>query len=391
MDGVHDPIPLLDLQAQHRGIEAELISAITNVVASGRFVLATGVESFESDLAKLCEVRRAVSCNSGTDALWLALHALGIGPGDAVLCPAFSFVATASTVVRLGARPVFADIDPATFNLDPQDAIRRAEGESDLRAIITADLFGRLCELGDLAAFARERGLPIVEDAAQSIGALDEQGARPGSRTTAACFSFYPTKNLGALGDGGGVVTSDPALARRIESLRGHCENGAGVYDTIGINSRLDEIQAVALSVKLRHLESWNAARRELAAHYDALFAARGAATTSQPPETSALGLRTPAPCHAPGRHTYHRYVVRVAASRRAELIERLRGQGIGCEVYYPTGLHQQPALAAFAPSSPLPETLRASQEALAIPLYPEMGFERVERVVEAVTRILER
>jgi dTDP-4-amino-4,6-dideoxygalactose transaminase len=391
MDAARDPIPLLDLQAQHRGIEAELISAITNVVVSGRFVLATGVESFESDLAKLCEARRAVSCNSGTDALWLALRALGIGPGDAVLCPAFSFVATAATVVRLGARPVFADIDPATFNLDPQDAIRRAEGESDLRAIVTADLFGRLCELGDLVAFARERGLPIVEDAAQSIGALDQSGGRPASRTAAACFSFYPTKNLGALGDGGGVVTPDPELAGRIESLRGHGENGEGVYETIGINSRLDEIQAVALSVKLRHLESWNAARRKLAAHYDALFAARGATTTSQPEQASALGLRTPAPCPAPGRHTYHRYVVRVAASRRAELIERLRSQGIGCEVYYPKGLHQQPALAAFAPSSPLPETQRASQEALALPLYPEMGLERVERVVEAVSRILER
>jgi len=390
-------IPMVDLAAPHRALEPELLARFSAVLASGRFVLGEAVVAFESALAELCQVPHAVSCNSGTDALWLALRGLGIGPGDAVLCPAYSFFSTASTIVRLGARPVFADIDPATFNLDPEDAIRRAEGIPNLRAVVVVDLFGRLCELGPLEHYCRERGLPLIEDAAQSIGAVDETGARPAARTRAACFSFYPTKNLGALGDAGCVITGDAGLAERMTRLRGHGEGPPGVYETIGINSRLDELQAVALSVKLDHLESWTRARRRLALHYDAAFREHGACPASEPTGSSRLGLRTPAPCRVPGRHTYHRYVVRVEAERRRGLIDALAAEGIASEIYYARGLHEQPALVAFAPGTsdvpgpPLVETGRATREALALPLYPEMGAETVERIVGVVTRHLRR
>lgn len=394
---VEAPIPMIDLAAAHRALEPELLARFSAVLASGRFVLGDGVAAFESELAELCEAPHAVSCNSGTDALWLALRALGVGPGDAVLCPAYSFFSTASTIVRLGARPVFADIDPASFNLDPEDAIRRAEAVPNLRAVVVVDLFGRLCELGPLEAYCRERGLALVEDAAQSIGAVDETGARPGARTDAACFSFYPTKNLGALGDAGCVISGDPELAERMTRLRGHGEGPPGVYETIGINSRLDELQAVALSVKLGHLEGWTRARRRLALHYDVALAENGACPSSEQAASSRLGLRTPAPCRVPGRHTYHRYVVRVEADRRPGLIEALAAEGIASEIYYTRGLHEQPALAAWAPGAPgspgapLVETRRASEEALALPLYPEMGAEAVERIVGVVTRHLQR
>jgi len=386
-------IPMLDLRAQHAELEEELLEGFSAVIASGRFVLGEPVEAFESSLAKLCDLPHAISCNSGTDALWLALRGLGVGVGDSVLCPAYSFFATAAAIVRVGARPVFADIQPSSFNLDPEDAIRRAEQTENLRAVISVDLFGRICELGPLETYCRDRGIPIIQDSAQSIGALDATARKVGSRASVACFSFYPTKNLGALGDAGGLVTDSPTLARRISQLRVHGESEPGVYSEIGINSRLDALQAVALGVKLQHLDGWTRARRQLAAHYDALFAERGALPASGAPaehfDETSLPLRTPEPCPAPGRHTYHRYVVRIPADRRSELSEALEREGIASAVFYPRGLHQQPALKAYAPPSALVETERACRETLALPLFPELGFERVEHVVAAVTRFL--
>jgi len=387
-------IPMLDLTAQHSEIEEELLEGFAEVIASGRFILGDAVETFESELAKLCDARHAVSCNSGTDALWLALRGLGIGPGDAVLCPAYSFYATAATIARLGATPVFADIDPATLNLDPQDALERAAATPNLRAILTADLFGQICELGPLAQYVSDRDLVMIEDAAQSIGAIDTGGAAVGKRADIACFSFYPTKNLGALGDAGGIVTSNPALRERIASLRVHGENESGHYDELGINSRLDALQASALSIKLRHLERWTRARRERALQYDALFMERGAADSNSQLDAGTLPLTTPAPLAAPGRHTYHRYIVRVEATKRPALIEALAAEEIASEVYYDRGLHQQPALAEFAPNrgqKALLETERASRETLALPLYPELREDQVERVVDVVTRFLRR
>lgn len=383
-------IPMLDLRAQHAALEEELLEGFAAIVASGNFVLGDPVANFEADLARLCGLEHALGCNSGTDALWLALRALGVGPGDAVLCPAYSFYATAATIVRIGARPIFADILPDSLNLDPEDAIRRTESTPNLKAIISVDLFGRICELGPLEAYAASRDIPIVQDAAQSIGALDEDGGRVGSRTRIACFSFYPTKNLGALGDAGGIVTSDARLARKISELRVHGECEPGIYDSIGINSRLDALQAVALGVKLAHLEDWTRARRQLAMHYDALFAERGAARQDQALEAARLPLRTPEPSPAPGVHTYHRYVIRVPADRRAGLSKALEREGIESAVFYPRGLHQQPALAEFAPTEPLVETERACGETLALPLFPELGVDRVELIVAAVARYLE-
>lgn len=384
-------IPMLDLGPQHAALEEELLQGFAAVLASGRFVLGDPVEAFESDLAKLCDIRHALGCNSGTDAIWLALRGLGIGPGDAVLCPAYSFFATAATIVRVGARPIFVDIDPTSLNMDPADAVRRAAGVENLRAVISVDLFGRVCELGPLEAYCRERSIPIIQDAAQSIGALDLEGSKVGARATAACFSFYPTKNLGALGDGGALVTAHAALARRVAQLRVHGESEPGVYSEIGINSRLDSLQAVALSIKLAHLDRWIQERRRWASHYDALFAERGASPGSARLGDGSLPLQTPDPGAGRTRHTYHRYVVRVAEDRRAGLIDALRQEGIASEVYYSRGLHQQPALLAHVPTEPLPETERASRETLALPLFPELGLDRLERVVGTVSRHLAR
>ena len=382
-------IPMIDLAAQHAEIEEELLQGFAEVMASGRFVLGEPVSAFEAELAKLCEIRHAISCNSGTDALWLALRALEIGPGDAVLCPAFSFFATAAAIVRVGATPVFADLDPVTLNLDPEDAIRRAESTPNLRAVLTADLFGRIANLGPLEPWCAERGVPIIEDAAQSIGAVDGDARPVGAHARVACFSFYPTKNLGALGDAGALVTADAPLARRIASLRVHGECEPGVYTALGLNSRMDALQAVALSIKLRHLERWTRARRQWALHYDALFAERGATPADGPIGDGTLPLQTPAPLLEPGRHTSHRYVIRVAAGRRDALAAALADEGIATEIYYARGLHQQPALADFAPSEPLVQTERAAREVLALPLYPELPIESIERVVGVTTRFL--
>ncbi len=384
-------IPMLDLAAQHAEIEEELLEGIAAVLASGRFVLGQSVERYESELAERCGVRHAIACNSGTDALWLSLAALGIGSGDAVLCPAYSFFATAATIVRLGASPVFCDIDPATLNLSPADAIARLGDRDDVRAIVAVDLFGRACELGDLEHVAGARDVPIVADAAQSIEARDATGRRVGERTRVTCLSFYPTKNLGALGDAGAVLTNDTTLARTLAELRVHGESAPGLYSRIGINSRMDAIQAVALAVKLRHLDGWARARSRLASHYDALLLERGAATGATPLDEALLPVRPPVATPDPARHGYHRYVVRVPAACRAGLIRALEDEGIASEIYYRRGLHEQPALARFRPSEPLPEIERACRETLALPLYPEMGLARVERVVDAVARHLKR
>ncbi len=391
---------MLDLRAQHAELQEELLDALSAVLASGQFILGDAVETFESDLAAHCGARFGLGCNSGTDALWLALRGLGIGPGDAVLCPAFSFFATAAAIVRVGARPVFADIHPATFNLEPQDAIRRAEQTPNLRAIISVDLFGRVCELGPLESYCRDRGIHIIQDAAQSIDALDEMGRTIGCQSDVACFSFYPTKNLGALGDAGGLVTDDAELAGLISRLRSHGESEPGLYEELGLNSRMDALQAVGLSVKLRHLEGWTHARRQLAAHYDSLFLEHGAVAADSDAETPAghdltrgakLPVLIPTPSRRRGRQSYHRYVIRVSANRRDELIRTLAQDSIESAVFYARGLHQQPALAEFAPASraPLPETERVCEECLALPIFPELGIDRVERVVAAVKACL--
>jgi len=370
-------VPFLDLVAQDREVGADVRAALAEVLASQAFVLGPHVERFEAAMAAHAGVPHAIGVSSGTDALLLALGALGVGPGVAVLTTPFSFWATASTIVRLGARPLFADIDPVTFNLDPR-AVEAALGTNGERVvgILPVHLFGRLASMEALATLARRHGLWIVEDAAQAVGA--RAGVRcAGAFGRAGCLSFYPSKNLGGLGDGGMVLTGDEALAARVRQERhqGHSATPY-VHASLGLCSRLDAVQAAALGAKLPHLDGWNARRRAIAERYRTLFVEAG------------LGARPGAPLVLPEpageAHVFHQYVVR--ARDREALQAHLAAAGIGAQVYYRMPLHLQPPLAALGlRRGAFPEAERAAAEVLALPIYPELDAGAVEAVVEAV------
>jgi len=367
-----EPIPLIDLAAQHEALASELRQAFERVLASGSFILGPEVSAFEQEIAGYIGVPHALGVSSGTDALLLALMALGIGPGDEVIVPAFSFFATAGCVARLGARPVFADIESDSFNLDLEQAAKRVSPRS--KAIIPVHLYGQLCDPAALRAL----GLPIVEDAAQALGAgRAEQQA--GTLGEFGCFSFFPTKNLGALGDAGLLTTRDAELAKRARLLRAHGAEPKYHHALIGGNFRLDALQAAFLRAKLPSLPAWNAARRANAARYDQLFAA-----AALPDEL----LRTPAELQ-PG-HIYHQYVIRTPP--RAALQAHLREQRIGSEVYYPVPLHLQACFAYLGegPGSH-PRAERAALEALALPIYPELSAAQLERVASIVVDFLRK
>jgi dTDP-4-amino-4,6-dideoxygalactose transaminase len=362
-------VPLFDTQRQYATIQDEVLAAISRVCGSGRYILGPESEGLERDVAAYCGAAHGVACASGSDALLLALMAAGVGPGDEVLVPSFTFFATASAVWRLGARPVFVDIEPATFNICPSrlaDRIGRAA-----KAVIPVHLFGQCADMSPILEVARRHGLVVIEDAAQAIGAEDA-GRRAGSIGDIGCLSFYPTKNLGCFGDGGMLTTNDPALADRLNLLRGHGMRPRYYHQVVGINSRLDALQAAVLAVKLRHLERWTLARRENAARYHELFAASGL--------DHVLGL----PAEAPGRrHVWNQYVVRVPDGRRDALQAHLARERIGTEIYYPLGLDQQECFRwlSYAPGS-LPETERAAREVLALPIFPELAAEEQAQVV---------
>jgi dTDP-4-amino-4,6-dideoxygalactose transaminase len=379
-------IPLLDLQAQDAAIGREIRSALEAVLQSQQFVLGVPVAAFEREMAEYCGAADAIGVGSGSDALYLALAALGVGPGTAVLTSAYSFIATATAIARLGARPILVDIDRTTFNLDLQAVIRavdsyRAEipGER-LVGILPVHLFGRTVSLLPMLELAADRGLFVVEDAAQAVGAAVEgfQRRRAGAVGDAGCLSFYPTKNLGGLGDGGMILTSNGEVAQRLRSLRVHgAVGGPYRHEEVGLGSRLDALQAAALSVKLRYVARWNAARRQVASWYDEAFRAAELATPAKP----GLGL-PPLPGEA---HVFHQYVVRVPGER-----DRLRAflddRGIGTQVYYPIPMHLQPCLRhlGYRPGD-LPEAERASAESLALPMYAELPRHAVAAVVEAI------
>lgn len=381
-------VPALDLRAQHASIRDEIRAAVDRVFESQVFVLGPEVEAFEREIAAYCEARFAIGCGSGSDALLLALLALGVGPGDDVICPAFTFFATAGSVARLGARPVFADIDPATYDVAPEAVRAAAKRCERLRAIVPVHLYGRSADLGALSALAGELGVPLVEDAAQAIGARDASGRRIGARGRVACFSFYPSKNLGGAGEGGLLTTDDEALAERLRRLRVHGSSRRYVHEELGMNARLDALQAAVLRVKLRHLEAWNEARRRHAAAYDEAFARAGAQSSDVPLADGGLPLRTPAPVAAPALHAYHQYVIRVPAARRDALRAALAARSVGTDVYYPNGLHQQRCFAELA-HDPLPETERAAREVIALPIYPELADAQRDHVVAAVVAAL--
>jgi dTDP-4-amino-4,6-dideoxygalactose transaminase len=390
----HDVTPLFALELQNGPLRTELDAALARVVDSQHFLLGAETEAFERELASYCGTRFALGCASGSDALLLALMALDIGPGDQILCPAFTFVATASAITRLGATPVFVDIDPDSYNLDPEQARKLSARCSRLRALLPVHLFGQTADTTALLELAGELGVALIEDAAQSIGARDEGGRRAGSAGTAGCFSLYPTKNLGALGNAGAVVTDEPEIADRVRALRVHGARERYEHLEIGINSRLDALQAAVLRVKLRHLDEWNQRRRENAARYDAHFEQAGAGPGSRGANLQArrLPLATPSLDPAGGEHVYHHYVIRVPARLRDALRAHLSEHRIGTEVYYPFGLHRQKCFQALGyHAGDLPETEAAGRETLVLPVHPGLSGEQVDRVAETVVRFLER
>jgi dTDP-4-amino-4,6-dideoxygalactose transaminase len=378
-----DRVPMLDLQRQYERIRAEVLEAVERVCASHHYVLGPEVETFERGVADFCGTRDAVGCASGTDALWLALVAAGVQPGDQVLTTPFSFFASASAIVRAGARPVFADIDPRTFNLDPA----RVEGflhggqRDNLRALLPVHLYGQCADVNSLQRLAEEFHLAVIEDAAQAIGArLGDRVA--GSMGVSASFSFYPTKNLSAYGEAGLVTTSDPEMAAHMRRLRNHGSPRRYLHEEFGWNSRLDAMQAAILRVKLKYVEGWNKARRERAARYDELFAGAGLTSTGERVE-SAGPIELPQ-TSAQGFHIFHQYVVR--AYRRDELREFLTARKIGTEIYYPIPLHLQPCFIYLGyREGDFPEAERAAKEVLALPMFPELTEDEQHWVVKSI------
>ena len=393
-----DAVPLLDLQRQYEQVRAEVLQAVGRVCASQHYVFGPEVEQFEREMADFCGVREAVGCSSGTDAVWLALAAAGVQPGDRVLTSPFSFFASASAIVRAGARPVFADIEPATFNLDPQKVseVLRGGGEAKLRALLPVHLYGQCAAMDSFQQLAEEFGLAVVEDAAQAIGATC-QGKRAGSLGVTAAFSFYPTKNLSAYGEAGLVTTGNPEMAAHLRRLRNHGSSRRYVHEEMGWNSRLDAMQAAILRVKLKYVDGWNEARRQRAATYDRLLAGTGLARpqAAEPASQSTISNQQSAiapddaPIHLPytvpgAHHVFHQYVIR--AYRRDELREFLTARKIGTEIYYPISLHLQPCFAYLGcREGDFPEAERATKEVLALPMFPELTEEDQRWVVKSI------
>jgi dTDP-4-amino-4,6-dideoxygalactose transaminase len=360
-------VPQLDLGAQYAAIGEEIRAAIEKVLASQQFILGPEGTALETEIAGLCGARHGIGVASGTDALILALRACGVSAGDEVIIPPFTFVATASAVNAIGAKPVFADIRPDTYNLDPSDLPRRVTRNT--RAIIAVHLYGLSADMDPMLDFARANNLRVVEDNAQSLGAT-YKGRRTGSMSDAACISFYPTKNLGAYGDAGMIVTNSSETAVRLRALRNHGQSAKYVSSEAGWNSRLDEIQAAILRIKLRYLPEWQRARQEHAASYSKLL----------------LGVPGIAPPLVPENyeHAFHQYTIRV--ERRDALQQFLHERGIGSAVYYPVPLHLQPLYSSLGHQpGDFPHAEHAAGEVISLPMYPELRSEQITRVAEAV------
>jgi dTDP-4-amino-4,6-dideoxygalactose transaminase len=364
-------IPILDLKRQYAAIREEMDAAVLGVLAAGAYINGPNVQAFEKELAAYCGTAHAVALNSGTDALHLALRALGIGAGDEVITTPFTFVATTEAIGMVGATPVFVDIDPNTLNLDP--AAIEAAITPRTRAVLPVHLYGLPAAMDEILNITRRHSLFVVEDCAQAIGA-SWNGRPAGSMGNVGCLSFFPSKNLGAYGDGGAIVTDDAELAAHVRRLRAH---GAAVkyyHDELGVNSRLDELQAAVLRVKLRYLDGWIERRREVAGRY-----------TSRLEKLSPIGLTTTPP---EARHAYHQFTIRVA--ERDAIAQALSGCGIQTMVYYPVPLHLQGVHAnlGLGPGS-FPHAERAAQEVLSLPMFPELQTDEIDRVLEAVENVV--
>jgi dTDP-4-amino-4,6-dideoxygalactose transaminase len=366
-------VPLLDLKPQYRALKSELDAALLRVSESQYFILGPEVKALEAATAKYSGCRFGIGISSGTDALLVALMALEIGAGDEVITSPYTFFATAGTIARVGARPVFADIEPGSFNIAP-DAIERAITPRT-RAIMPVHLYGQMADMDRIMDIARRHKLRVIEDAAQAIGSEDAKGRRACSIGDIGCLSFFPTKNLGAFGDAGACVTNDEQLAAKLFKLRVHGMEPKYFHELIGGNFRLDEIQAAVLNVKLPHLDAWSAARQRNAAFYDAAFAKAGLS-----------GLVTPPPAPRGARHIYNQYCIRVP--KRDELRAHLAKAEVGAEIYYPLPLHMQQCFAYLGHKpEDFPESLRASHESLALPIYPELEQSQLQFVVDMVAQ----
>ena len=377
------PVPMLDLKRQYKPLHEELMAALGHVLETQQFILGEPVAAFEQAAARQLGVAHAIGCSSGTDALWLALAAAGIGPGEAVVTTPFSFFASVSAILRAGATAVLADIDPATFNLDTAavEAVLDTKRGADVRAVLPVHLYGQCADFSP--GFGRGRGLAIIEDAAQAWGAARD-GVQAGGIGDAAAFSFYPTKNLSAAGDAGMVATNSDTIAERARMLRQHGMRRRYHHDEMGWNARLDGFQGAILQVKLRHIEAWNQARHSVARRYHALFHAARLAEIGPYPTH---GIVLPHEVRG-SRHVWHQYVIRT--SRRDALREFLTTRRIGSEIYYPVPLHLQEALKPLGyKEGDFPEAERAAREVLALPIFPELREDEQQTVVDAIAEFL--
>jgi dTDP-4-amino-4,6-dideoxygalactose transaminase len=381
-------VPLLDLKAQYATIRAEVDAAVSGVLESQKFILGSQVTAFEEEIAQLCGANHAVAVASGTDALLISLKALGVGPGDAVVTVPFTFFATAGAIVNLGGRPLFVDINEASYNMDPEalsqlllrecsfnlssHRLVHKSSKTSIKAIVPVHLYGQCADMEKIRQIARRYRLPIVEDACQAIGA-EYGGMRAGAMGDLGCFSFFPTKNLGGAGDGGMITTSDADLAARVRLLRTHGAETKYFHSIVGLNSRLDEIQAAILRAKLRHLDEWSNKRSRNAAYYEEKFNAAG------------LLAHIALPAICPGRtHIFHQYVIR--CKKRNELQEFLKSREIGSEIYYPLSLHEQKCFEYLHyNAADFPRSRKAAEQVLALPVHPELTNEQIAYVVSSI------
>jgi len=384
-------VPLLDLKPQYKPLAAEIQAVIEKVCASQAFILGPAVKELEAAVAAYSQCRFGIGVSSGTDALLLALMALNIGPGDAVITSPFTFFATAGTIARAGAVPVFCDIDPGNFNLSPaametfmrkhcerRDGGLHTRAGARIKAIMPVHLYGQMADMRGLMQIAQANRLHVIEDAAQAIGSEDAHGRRAGSYGEVGCLSFFPTKNLGAFGDAGMCVANDPALAERMDVLRVHGGKPKYFHAFIGGNFRLDELQAAILNVKLKHLDGWTQGRQRNATFYDEAFA------------RADLGQAVQTPAKASGRHIYNQYVIRVRD--RDLLRQHLTAAGVGSEIYYPVPLHLQKCFAYLGHrSGDFPESERAAEETLALPIFPELVATQLQYVVDTIAAFYRR
>ncbi|MBE4907084.1 DegT/DnrJ/EryC1/StrS family aminotransferase [Bacillus luteolus] len=368
-------VPMLDLSEQYQELKSEVLAALDEVMSSSRFILGDHVKKLETDVATYSNVKHGIGCGNGSDAIHIALQAAGVGPGDEVITTPFTFFATGGAVARAGAKPVYVDIDPVTFNIDPSKI--EAAITPNTKAIIPVHLYGQMADMDPIVEIAKKHNLVIVEDAAQAIGAK-YKGKSVGELGTAATYSFFPTKNLGAYGDGGMIVTNDDELAEKMSVIRVHGSKPKYYHHVLGYNSRLDELQAAVLNVKFPHLDKWSTLRREKAETYTRLL-------------NEALGEKVVTPVEVEGNyHVFHQYTIRVP--QRDELQKYLNEQGVQTMVYYPLPLHVQPVFKDLGyKEGDFPESEKAANEAISLPMFPELKQEQQEYVVSKIVEFFKK